>query len=283
MDYGRSVLSHPLMVEAIEDLFIPVLVYNNKPSDAATLKRFNEPSWNNPVVRYFDSNLKDVTPRKDGTWKINQVAAQMVNALQGARQNVPRYLLELAADASKQQTATFAMHCYWEGEGKLGSIDGVSDTISAWVGNLEVVRVQYDPQAVQYADLVETAQSFECASKVFAESKTQLTTARRLVGNSAESLKSKPRNAKLSDQKYYLRNTPYLRSLPLTRFQSTKINASLKQKTDFRTWLSPRQLQLLERLIQSKDGDALKFRFPENDALLPEYHERLLRLLPGTQ
>ena len=47
------------MVEAIEDAFVPVVVFNNKGGkDAQLLKRFNEPSWNNPVVRFLDGSGK---------------------------------------------------------------------------------------------------------------------------------------------------------------------------------------------------------------------------------
>ena len=63
--FGQRPLSHPLMVEAIEELFVPVLVFNNrKGKDAILLERFSEPSWNNPVVRYLDPAGKDLIERK---------------------------------------------------------------------------------------------------------------------------------------------------------------------------------------------------------------------------
>ena len=37
--FGREVLSHPLLVEAIENEFIPLLVYNNRFKDKALLKK----------------------------------------------------------------------------------------------------------------------------------------------------------------------------------------------------------------------------------------------------
>ena len=61
--YGKDILSHPLIVEAIEDNFVPVAIYNNKGGeDKKVLKHFGEPSWNNPVVRFVNSagaNLSD--------------------------------------------------------------------------------------------------------------------------------------------------------------------------------------------------------------------------------
>ena len=41
--YGNEVLSHPLLVEAIETHFVPLAIFNNKGgADAEVLKRYNE-------------------------------------------------------------------------------------------------------------------------------------------------------------------------------------------------------------------------------------------------
>ena len=46
-NYGQNVLSHPLMVDAIEHLFVPLAIYNNKKGkDDKVLKQFGEPAWN---------------------------------------------------------------------------------------------------------------------------------------------------------------------------------------------------------------------------------------------
>ena len=140
------------------------------------LKHFNEPSWNNPVVRYLNSNEEDLIERKDGVWTTTGTVERMVAALKAANRDVPRYLLALATSepVESMETATFAMHCYWEGEAKLGSINGVSSTRSGWIDSLEVVTLKYDPELVDYSNLVDTALSFECASKVFTHSPSQL-------------------------------------------------------------------------------------------------------------
>ena len=122
------------MVEAIEDLFVPVLVYNNKSSDSALLKKFNEPSWNNPIVRFLNGSGSDLIPRKSGVWTIGPMAARMVATLKAANREVPSYLSNLAIDPSSLETATFAMSCYWTGEARLGAIDGVMTTTAGWTG-----------------------------------------------------------------------------------------------------------------------------------------------------
>jgi len=63
-NYGHNVLSHPLMVEALENSFIPLAIHNNDAGkDREILKRFGEPSWNNPVVRIIDVTGNDLVKR----------------------------------------------------------------------------------------------------------------------------------------------------------------------------------------------------------------------------
>lgn len=114
-------MSNSLLTEAIEDEFVPVLIYNNKSSDSKMLERFKEPSWNNPVVRYLDSNGKDVIPRADGQWATGNVARQMIAALKAAKRKVPNSLILAAMENPRAgrgqsevsrtaiKTATFAM------------------------------------------------------------------------------------------------------------------------------------------------------------------------------
>lgn len=69
-------------MEAIESLFEPVVIYNNQPGkDAKVLKRYNEPSWNYQVVRFLDSEGKDLIPRKDRVWTQSALAGRMIEAL----------------------------------------------------------------------------------------------------------------------------------------------------------------------------------------------------------
>lgn len=276
-------LSNPLVVEAIEDLFVPVLVYNNrKGKDGALLKRFDEPSWNNPIVRYLDAEENDLIPRKDGVWSTRDTVKRMADALRAAKHQVPDYFQALVASetASAMTSATFAMHCYWEGEAKLGSLAGVISTRSAWHGPLEVVTLKYDPKVVEYGKLIDAAQSFECASKVFAHSPKQLKIAKEKVGiKKAVDLEHKNsiRDAKASDQKYYLIQTP-LRHLPLSETQATKINSALNFRQPYETWLSPRQKKLLGRVVAATkhDKNALKsFQYPVQASNLAKYTAEL--------
>ena len=71
-------LSHPLLVEAIENEFVPVAVHNNKSGrDAEILKRYQVPAWNFPGVRFVDARGKDLIARRDRVWSMPGIAARM--------------------------------------------------------------------------------------------------------------------------------------------------------------------------------------------------------------
>ncbi len=272
-----------MVVEAIEDLFIPVLVYNNiKGKDSELLAWFREPSWNNPVIRYLDSKGRDVIPRKDGVWDTAGTASRMVAALKATNVKPPKYLELIAADQSKTlKKATFAMHCYWEGEANLGKLDGVANTHSAWVGGKEVVEVTFDPAQIEFEKLITQAIKMKCATTVFAHDTQQLAIAKKNVGKDAQAItpKSNYRTAKLSDQKYYLRQT-ILRHLPLTTAQATKINAALFARKNVRELLSPRQLKMLEKIESRKSDSRLRsLVFPNDDSKLIAYTQKLEEFL----
>ena len=56
--FGREVLTNPSLVEAVENEFFPVLVYNNRKGgmDEKHLKRFQEPAWNYQVIRFLNAD-----------------------------------------------------------------------------------------------------------------------------------------------------------------------------------------------------------------------------------
>ena len=96
--FGREVLTNPSLVEAIENEFFPVLVYNNRTGgmDEKLLKRFQEPAWNYQVIRFLDAEGRDVIPRKDRIWTTGGVASRMIEALTAVNRSAPNYLKNLA-------------------------------------------------------------------------------------------------------------------------------------------------------------------------------------------
>jgi len=84
--FGRDVMSNPLLVEAIETEFTPLLIHNNKGGrDAEVLKRFGEPAWNYQVVRFFNAQAEDIIPRKDQVWDTGGIAERMIATLTQAK------------------------------------------------------------------------------------------------------------------------------------------------------------------------------------------------------
>lgn len=98
-DFGRTVLTNPLLVEAIEDEFLPVLVFNNRGgTDQQLLDRYDEPSWNYQVVRFLNAKGQDIIPRKDRIWTTSGIAKRMIDALKATHRQVPKYLQTLAEE-----------------------------------------------------------------------------------------------------------------------------------------------------------------------------------------
>lgn len=72
-------------MKRIESEFVPLLIFNNKGGkNAKLLKRYREPSWNYPVVRFLDGKGHDLIPRKDKLYTIKAIEARMKQALQAA-------------------------------------------------------------------------------------------------------------------------------------------------------------------------------------------------------
>jgi len=247
VNYGNQVLSHPLIRDAAESLFVPLAVYNNiKGDDERTLRSFKEPAWNNPVVRIITHDRKPLATRVAEDYTVGGLASAMVAALKKTGSEVPAYLVLLAEEcaARKQglKRATFAMHCFWEGEGALGDVNGVITTMPGFLDKKEVVEVEFDPRLVDYKALVSKAQSLDCASHVFARDDDQRRVAKGLAGPAVVRTDVAIRPDK--QPKYYLSKTVY-RHIPMTPLQASRINAAIGRKQSPDNYLSPGQLRLL--------------------------------------
>ena len=246
--YGKTVLSHPLLVEAIEDLFEPVLVYNNRSEkkDSQLLTKFDEPAWNYQVVRYLNEEGKDIVPRKDKVWTIGETAERMVEVLEKEKRDVPAYLkavVQINQNPDLKQ-ALFTMYCFWTGEQKLGGIEGVLKTEAGFYNGREVTRVWYDAKQLDIKKLIGKAHQFKCADEVQLpkEDRKALPKSRLSIYDLKIEKYSK---APESDQKKQL--TKAYGKLDLTAHQATKVNAWCRvNETKAKSYLSPRQLAKLK-------------------------------------
>jgi hypothetical protein len=239
-------------------------VRNNRSEgeDAEVLRRYGEPAWNNPVVRFLDGEGRDVLPREAGVYEPSAVARRMAQALRAAGKTAPEYLVLVAAERSGLERATFTVHCFWEGEAKLGAIPGVTRTRAGFLAAREVVEVEFDPGAMSSGDLAARAASELGADRV------------REGSGRAE-------DAPLSDRKYYLRRSP-LRHVPMTATQAARVNAALAAGADAGAFLSPRQRDFareIEGALRAR-ADALEgLEPPESPWRWPSYEAEVRRRL----
>lgn len=250
VDYGQDVLSHPLIAEAIQNLFEPVAVFNNvKGYDEENLRAFDEPAQNNPVVRIIDADRKPLAPRIADDFSPAGIVGAMTTALKKTGREIPGYLKlleeESLAKAATSERAVFAMACFWEGEGRLGALSGVVESRIGTMKGREVVEVTFDPRRVSYETLVKKALEMKCADHVFTRSEAQQATAAKLAKDKAVFTNEEIRYEK--EQKHHLYATPY-RFLPMTLIQASRVNAALAQNQDPAPFLSPRQLELFAKI-----------------------------------
>lgn len=250
--FGEGPLTDPLLVEAIETLFVPVVVHNNAGGDdARALERFGESAWNNPVVRWLGADGRDLIPREEGVWSTAAIATRMTQALEKSGTSAPEWLklAQRELDTATQSRIVLGMHCFWEGQARLGALPGVVDARPGFVDGIEVVDVRFVPGVTSLADLVRRADLEGCAAHVFATSKEALESARSIVLERAVLLSGPVRDAGSNDDLRALKASPAFRDLKLTRAQSVRVNALLSSSGgDPKSVLSPRQLEELKAI-----------------------------------
>ena len=65
------------------------------------LKRYREPSWNNPVVRLLGPDGADLIPRASNVWSPHGIGERMTRALAVADRPVPAYLRRAVAEEQR--------------------------------------------------------------------------------------------------------------------------------------------------------------------------------------
>ena len=244
--YGKDILSHPLMVEAIETEFVPLAIFNNKSGkDREVLVQFGEPSWNNPVVRIIDNEGNDLAQRVGNFRSKTKIVNTVIQVLERENNAVPKYL-ELLSQEWQGQEATaeegfLSMYCFWTGEREIAKIDGVLSTEAGFMHGREVVKVAYDETKTDLAKIGEQASKVSCADAIYTDQvvKTSIPT------------KKEGSYRKDNQDKYYLRHTDY-QYIPLTAIQQTKINSAIGSKQNPSKYLSPRQTEMLASLKSKK-------------------------------
>jgi len=124
-NYGNNLLTHPHIVEAIETYFTPLAIYNNKQgSDADILRKFNEPSWNNPVARIIDPNSEsDLVKRLNGRYDMESLVSFVSKGIIESGSLIPEYfdLLYQEVAVKDVRETHLSMYCFWSGESPEGT------------------------------------------------------------------------------------------------------------------------------------------------------------------
>jgi hypothetical protein len=241
--FGNGPLRHPLIVEAIEDAFVPVAIYNNKGgADREVLESFGEPAWNNPVVRFVDAEREDLADRYATGWTVGGLATAMVAALDSAGRDVPGYLRSLARETTAaRKTTVFSMYCFWSGEVGLAGLDGVVSTRPGFAAGREAVEVTWDARQTTLSRLLKDAKRSGAASGVVARGDGERGVAEQVFDEVAV---DDDFRYSAKDDKYQIRRTKWAR-VPMTAGQASRVNrAAATSGESPRDVLSPRQLRL---------------------------------------
>lgn len=246
-NYGQQVMSHPLIKEAIETYFTPLCVHNNKSGrDRDALDFFKEPSWNNPVVRIVNTDLKDIVKRINGDYTSYAVVSNIIASMMSLQIKIPEYLTllesELKSRALGTEIATIGMYCFWSGEKTYGKISGVVGTKAGFMGGSEVVEIEYCPSQIKLDQLIQTGKSSSCADRIFTNEKSTI----------AIEQKSKSQFKADKEIKYYLHHSAY-KNIPMTSLQAAKSNSMLAEGKAIDHLFSPRQLALKSKSSNKKN------------------------------
>jgi hypothetical protein len=254
VNYGKQVLSHPLVAEAIETHFVPLAIFNNRGGDdLAVLSKFKEPTWNNPVVRIVDKNEKPLAKRLAGDYSIAGTTGTMIHALEQSHIPVPEYLQLVHEENSPYlipETAVFSTYCFWSGEIEFGKIEGVVATAAGFMHGREVVEVRFNRGTISYAELLRKGKRSGVVRNAYVASDAQEQSAVRLLGRDRVAwVTSFHEDTQI---KYYLSQTPY-RYLPLTSLQAIHVNLAVAERRDPVTYLSQRQQEMLSYIMSNPD------------------------------
>ncbi len=240
VNFGAEVLSHPLMVEAIEEKFVPLAIFNNKPGrDAEILRQFAELAWNNPVAYFLGKNGQSIIPKLANSYHPLAMYDKIKEVMLKTEGSLPGYfeLLEgdLKIDYGYAEKAYFETPCFWSGETTMAGHPAVISTEAGWIGHKEVVETYFDSEVASIDDL----NKYALGEGFF------------LVKNGNYRTDKEPQ--------YYLRKAPY-KHLPLSRAQRTKINRAIPYREKPEKYLSPKQLEWLEGSSAAFNGGAEMYR-----------------------
>jgi hypothetical protein len=245
VNFGRDVLSHPLMVEFIENEFVPLAIFNNRPGkDSDILALYNEPSWSNPVAHFVDDKGKDIIPKLANNYQPLSMYNKLIEVLDKLRKPIPKYAMLLGEDLKmkygKLKTTIYETPCFWSGETSLALHQAVKYTEAGRVGIAEVVKVYFDNSQVS----LEVLNSFAIKEGFFQ------------IDNHE--------NYKIDESPQYYLSKSSFKSLPLSKAQRAQINVAIPYKKQPLEYLSPKQAVMYQNILKETDNDDIGRNYKED-------------------
>jgi hypothetical protein len=270
---GQSVLSHPLLIEAAESLFISVVVdiAGTTPDDAHLLARYHENCRHGTVIRIVNSKGHDLAVKLEGgRCSVGNIAKAMRGVLDRKALKVPNYLKILeteylalvgapskALPAEATGTIIFKAKDSTKAEIDFAELHGVVAVDCGKVSRSAAVKVTYNP------DVIDCKAVYLHAKSVLSVESVYCTNARQMLSLQSEpglldnpSLLHEFRSGSFSggkDPKHYLR-TKLLRFVPLTSLQALQANLAISKDQNelVDNLLSPRQLNAILEAVETK-------------------------------
>ena len=263
--FGKTVLSHPLLIEAAESMFVTVLVdmAGTNPDDVQIISKYHENRHNDTVVRIVNGKGNDLAIRLEGSCcSVGNIARAMRGALERKELQVPNYLKFLEAEYSARvdvpcqasrgaKEIVFKTEATTKAEIDFAELNGVIDVECGYLCGSKAVKVTYNHDVIDCKAIFFHAIFHLDIESVHCTDTDQKTSIDVQLGK----VDSPPKLVELGSNrftrgkhpKHFLRTT-LLRYVPLTSLQALQANLAVsKNRFEFiDEVLSPRQLAILE-------------------------------------
>jgi len=247
----KSALNHPLSVEAIESLFVPVAFSEQKGNMSDRLGMVDlQPDFES-VILITDTQGNELTEKLYNNQAMAPFTDVLTASLSNAGHPVPEYLQVIHSESGAEgttETAVITQHCFWSGEVELGVHDAVVFTEPGYIEKFEAIRIVFDNSKVSYKNLLERAKSLGLLDTVYPLNDTQYTEAIEVIDKSNVMYFNQIEYNPASDRKnykFYIGKTFY-RFVPMTPKQALLVNNALFFEADPDVFLSPRQIEMYE-------------------------------------
>ncbi|KAI2504507.1 peptide-methionine (S)-S-oxide reductase [Fragilaria crotonensis] len=244
---GTSVLSHPLLIEAAESLFIAVFIdiAGTSSDDAQLLARYHENRHHDTVVRIVNYKGRDLAVKLEGS-RYSKRSAALIDVPSKAVRTTAKVIV-FTTKATKKAEVGF------------GELNGVIAVECGKISGNRAVKVTYDPEVIDCKAVFLHAIFHVYVESVYWTDMHQMMSVQSQLLKVddpplLEELGSTP-FTRGKDPKHFLRTT-LLKYVPLTSLQALKANLAISKDQNelVDDLLSPRQLAIFNAVETKPPG-----------------------------